>query len=148
MPGDHETQPPSGVLRDLDPGNRVVGLSLDNDQTIAGSGKRSNTNRIASKHLGRNIRRIVARTENDDVCATESAQETFEIVVGRDQDKSACADVLQNPEIAVTCQAIFKRTFGFREEIAQEVNQLRRKALVEEELHLSETLRPAASSAA
>jgi hypothetical protein len=56
--------------------------------------------------------------------------------------------VLQNPEIAATYKPISKRALGFREKIAQEVNQLRRKAFVEEKLHLAETLRPAASSAA
>src|SRR6266851_4440528 len=60
----------------------------------------------------RKLRGIITRTQNDDVCVAESAQQTFEIAAGRDQDKPASRGVLQNPDIAATCKPISKRTFG------------------------------------
>ena len=95
-------------------------------------------------HLGCDFCRIVARTEDDNVCATNPTQQAFEIAVGRDQDKPACACVLQNLEIAVAREPISQGAFELREQIAQQVYQLRRKALVEEKLRLLETLPSAA----
>jgi hypothetical protein len=123
-------------------------LSIEDDQTILGTGQLSDTDRIAPKHLGRNLGWIIAGSENDYIGARDLAQQTPEIAVGRHEDEVRRGRVFENPEIASTAKAILKRTFGPREKIAQQCHQLRREAFVEQELHPPETLRPAVNSAA
>src|SRR6266852_2394879 len=102
---------------------------------ILGTWQLSDTDRIAPKHLGRNLGWIIAGTENNDVGPRESAQQPFEIAVCRDQDKVGRTCVFENPEIASTSKPVSKRTFGLREKIAQQFDQPRREAFVEKELH-------------
>jgi hypothetical protein len=123
-------------------------LPVEDDQVILRTGQLSDTDRIAPKHLGRNLGWIIAGPENNDIGARDSAQQTFEIAVRRDQDKIGCGGEFENPEIARTSKPVSKRPFGLREKIAQQFHQPRREAFVEEELHPLEVFRPAVNSAA
>ena len=123
-------------------------LPVESDQVILGTEQPADPDGIAPKHLGRNFRRIVAGTENDDLGAGNLPHQAFEIAVCRDQNEVVRGCVLQNPTIACTSKPVAKGTFRSGEEIAQQWNQAWRQAFVKEELHPRETLGPAANSAA
>ena len=53
--------------------------------------------------------------ENDDLGNRDTAQQTFEIAIRRDQDEAVCRGVFENSEIAYTSKPVSKRTFGLRE---------------------------------
>jgi hypothetical protein len=95
-------------------------LSVENDQMILGFGQLSDADRIAPKHLGRNIRWIIAPTENDDLGSRDLAQQTFEVAISRDQDEVVSGCVVKNPPIASTGKPVSKRTFGLGEQVLQE----------------------------
>ena len=92
--------------------------------------------------------RTTGPVQNDNSAARDVAQETLEITVGRDEDEAVGCGVVEDSAVANAGKPVLKRTFGLRKEIADQQNQLRRKALVEEELHPAEILRSAANPAA
>jgi len=94
-------------------------LLLENHQMILGVGQLSDTDRIAPEDLGRDIGRIIARTENNDPSARKLLQQTFEIAICRNQDKVVSRGIVQNPTISGACEPVSKRTFGPREQVAQ-----------------------------
>jgi hypothetical protein len=61
---------------------------------------------IAPKHVRRDLRWIITRTENDDFSCRELLQQTLKIAVGRNQDEIMRRGVLQNPPIANTGEPI------------------------------------------
>ena len=82
---------------------------------ILGTGQRSDTDRIAPEHFGRNSSWVITGTENDDPGATDLPQQTFEIAVCRDQNEVVSGGVVQNPAIAGTGKPVLKCTLGFGE---------------------------------
>jgi hypothetical protein len=66
---------------------------------ILSAAQLSDTDRIAPKHLGRNISWIIAGTENDDLGARDLLQQTFEIAVCRNQDEVVSGGMVQNAAI-------------------------------------------------
>jgi hypothetical protein len=118
------------------------------DQAILGTAQLRDTDRIASNHLGRDLGWVITGAENDDLGARDILQQLFEIAVGRDKNEVANSRVFQDSAITGTSKSISKGALGLGEEVAQELNEFRRQAFVEEELHPLETLRPAANSAA
>jgi len=82
---------------------------------LLGTPQLSDTDRIAPKHLGRDVGRIVAGTKNDDLGAWDLPRQTFEIAVCRDQNEVVSGGVIQNSAITGTNKPISKRTLGPRE---------------------------------
>jgi hypothetical protein len=87
---------------------------------VLGVEQLSNTNRVAPKHLGRNLGRIIACTENNDLGAGDLAQKALEIGVCRDQNEVVSSGVLENPTIALAGESISKRALRLREKVAQQ----------------------------
>jgi hypothetical protein len=102
--------PPS--VRKRSPGQK---LPIENDQAILGTLQLSDTARVASDHLSRNISWIIAGTEYDDFGARGLPQQTFEVAVCRDEDEPMSGGIVQDPAVADACKPIPKRTFGLRE---------------------------------
>src|SRR5216684_6381142 len=77
-------------------------LLVENDQMILGTRQLSDTDRIAPKHLGRNIGWIITGTKNDDLGARDLPRQRFEIAVCRNQDEPVSGSVVRNPAIAAS----------------------------------------------
>jgi len=86
---------------------------------LLGAGQLGDADRIATEHLGRNVSRIIAGTENDDVGAMDLPPQPFEIAVCRDQDKVVSGGVFQNLAIASTGKAVSKGTLRVRKKVTQ-----------------------------
>lgn len=93
-------------------------LPVESDQLILQSGPFSDADRIATKHVGRNLGWIIAGTEDDDISVGELLQQTLKIAVPRDQNDIMRGGVLQNPSIANTGKLASKRTFRLQEQVA------------------------------
>ena len=98
-------------------------LLMENNHLILGVLQFRKTDRIAPEHLGGHVRGVIARSKYHHLGAGNLSQQSFEIAVCRDQDEVVSYSVVQNPVIPNADKPVSKGAFGFREQIAQQLNQ-------------------------
>jgi hypothetical protein len=86
----------------------------------AGTLQLSDADRIAPKHIGRNIGGIIAGAEDDHLGAGDLPQQTFEIAICRNQDEAVSGGIVQDSAVACASEPVSERTFGIGEQVAQQ----------------------------
>jgi hypothetical protein len=104
----------------------LIRLFVEDYKLLLGVDQFRDKDGITPKHFSRDLSRIIAGAENNDLGAGDLAQQTFEIAVCRDQDEVVNGGVVQNGAVAGAGEPVSNCAFRLREQVVQKLNQLRR----------------------